>query len=868
MPEDPLSPRLTRLIALADHPVVKGVVPVVIVGVAVYALHRLSTEVSLSDVRRDLAAAPPATIQLALACTTMSFVGLALYDPLAARIAAPGAIPARVALMTCATGYALTNLLGFSYVTGTAVRYRVYTGYGVEMARVALILVYSWMAFWAGVLAMTGGLMVFHPAGLSTVLPIPASAETAAGLAMLALLAGALAVLRFGPRRLTLLGRTFDLPRPGDVLAMIGAAGFDLIGASLTLYVLMPADLVPSYPYLFVIYIAAIVLGLVSHAPGGIGVFEVTVIGALGAAGRSDALAALLLYRVVYTGMPFLVAVTGLAVAELRSRRRALVSAVGQAQDLVQPFAPLLASAVALAAGTVLLTSGNLPSADARMELVRSALPLAMVEASHLAGSVAGVLLLVVARGLYRRLYSAWALALGLLTVGVVASLVKGLDIDEALALAFGTAVLALFRPAFHRVDRSAPLHLGAGWFVSVAALFAALTWIGFFAFKHVEYQSALWWQVSWSGDASRFLRASLAGAVVLAALALNSLLGARGRRHRPEGVPDAVRALIASSGDSAANIALLGDKSFLIAADARAYLAYADTGAALVSQGDPIGDEEAARQLLWQLREQADHERKRAVFYGVSPRFVASFLDMGLAVVKFGEVARVDLHGFSLDTPGMKGRRQARNRAMREGYRFDVVPPLGFAAILPDLRAVSDAWLQHKQGREKGFALGAFDAGYLANFETAVLRAPGDDGRIVAFANLLRGGAVECSADLMRHDPEAPGFVMDALFAEVLLWAGAQGFRWFHLGAAPFSGSETRALASPWQRLGGFVYAHGDEIYHFEGLRAFKDKFQPVWTPNYIACDRGFGVARAFMDANLLISGGVAGLMRKGGGG
>ena len=152
-----------------------------------------------------------------------------------------------------------------------------------------------------------------------------------------------------------------------------------------------------------------------------------------------------------------------------------------------------------------------------------------------------------------------------------------------------------------------------------------------------------------------------------------------------------------------------------------------------------------------------------------------------------------------------------------------------------------------------------------------AVLRAP-DSGRIVAFANLLRGGAVECSADLMRHDPGAPGFVMDALFAEVLLWAAAQGFRWFNLGAAPFSGSETRALASPWQRLGGFVYEHGDEIYHFEGLRAFKDKFQPVWTPNYIACDRGLGgglgVARAFMDANLLISGGVAGLMRKGGSG
>jgi phosphatidylglycerol lysyltransferase len=438
------------------------------------------------------------------------------------------------------------------------------------------------------------------------------------------------------------------------------------------------------------------------------------------------------------------------------------------------------------------------------------------------------------------------------------------LDVEEALLLSLGAGALWVFRGAFTRVDGAVPLRLGLGWFISIAVLLGALIWIGLLAYRHVEYREAMWWQVSWSGDASRFLRASLAAAVVLGALALNSLLGARGLRHRPDAIPDAVRRLVAQSPQSDANIALLGDKTFLLDPDARAFLAFADTGSALVSAGDPVGDEIAGAQLLWRFREMADREGKRAVFYAVSPKYVATFLDMGLAVVKFGEVALVDLAGFTLDVPAMKDFRYAKNRASREGYRFEIVRAAEFSTIAAELRRVSEAWLRQKQGKEKGFSLGAFDEVYLANFDTAVLRAP-ETGRIVAFANILTGAGVELSVDLMRYEPDGPKFAMDALFGELMLWGKAQGYKCFNLGAAPFSSSERHELASPWQRIGEFVYEHGEDLYHFEGLRSFKEKFQPVWIPNYIACERGLGVARAFMDANLLISGGVKGLIRKG---
>jgi phosphatidylglycerol lysyltransferase len=133
-----------------------------------------------------------------------------------------------------------------------------------------------------------------------------------------------------------------------------------------------------------------------------------------------------------------------------------------------------------------------------------------------------------------------------------------------------------------------------------------------------------------------------------------------------------------------------------------------------------------------------------------------------------------------------------------------------------------------------------------------------------VAFANLFQGAnRHELSLDLMRYDPNGPNFAMDALFGNLMLWGAEQGFHWFSLGAAPFSGIENRRLASVWNRIGGFVFEHGEEFYHFEGLRAFKQKFNPVWTPNYLASPGGLAAPRILYEVNGLVSGGVVGLLK-----
>ena len=114
---------------------------------------------------------------------------------------------------------------------------------------------------------------------------------------------------------------------------------------------------------------------------------------------------------------------------------------------VLKPVIPFVAAGATLLAGTMLLISGNLPGEGSRLGMLRDLFPLFVVEASHLIGSIAGVLLIVIAAGLYRKRYRAWLMAMALLALGVIASLIKGLDWIEALSMIAALVLLGLCRP-------------------------------------------------------------------------------------------------------------------------------------------------------------------------------------------------------------------------------------------------------------------------------------------------------------------------------------------------------------------------------------------------------------------------------------
>nr|WP_152467019.1 bifunctional lysylphosphatidylglycerol flippase/synthetase MprF [Sulfitobacter sp. THAF37] len=855
-----------RVLNVIDSPAFRIAIPLAIGIIAVVVLHKLASHVRWQDVKADLAAAQPTVLLAALGSTVLSFAGISAYDFLAMRVAAPGRMPAHVPLVAGAAGYAVSGLLGASYLTGTAVRYRVYSAFGLDLVTITAIVGIAWSGFLSALVLGFGALLTLHAAGLRPLAHVAPAYQTALGVILLAVWGGYLIWLASGKKRVRSGDLTLDLPKPVQACGLTLAGVLDFCGAAMTLYVLLPADLAPSLPVFAVVFIMAIGIGLLSHAPGGLGAFEATIIAGLGASGRSDVLASLLIYRLVYTLLPFAVAALGLAGAAALAHHGRLKATSSVLWRALKPVVPILAAALALFAGVTLLVSGSLPADGTRLAILRDILPLSVIEVSHLAGSLAGALLVVVAAGLYRKLYRAWLFAMALIGVGIVVWLAKGLDWVEAASMTAILTMLGLMRPAFYRAEDVSVFRLDRRWILSVLMLGAAVFWIGLFAYDHVDYRNDLWWQFSWNGDAPRFLRASLLVAVVLSAVVVNSLISHRPTARQPQEIPDVVRRLVAESKGTEANIALTGDKLFLVSRDETAFIAYADTGTSLIAKGDPVGNETSGQALIWALRERAYRAGKRAAFYSVSRAYLPTYLDLGLSILKIGEVARVDLRRFTLDGSRRKDLRQARNRAARDGFVFAVVPRAGVATILPELRHISDAWLARKHGREKGFALGAFTESYMRNFDVAVLKDP--EGRIVAFANLFRGAdRHEISVDLMRYLPDAPHFAMDALFAELMLRGAAEGYRWASLGGAPFAGVENRALAPLWNRIGGFIFEHGEHFYRFEGLRAYKEKFDPVWSSSYLACQGGLAAPKILYEVNVLVSGGLRGVMEQGGG-
>lgn len=118
----------------------------------------------------------------------------------------------------------------------------------------------------------------------------------------------------------------------------------------------------------------------------------------------------------------------------------------------------------------------------------------------------------------------------------------------------------------------------------------------------------------------------------------------------------------------------------------------------------------------------------------------------------------------------------------------------------------------------------------------------------------------MEISIDLMRFMPEASYGIMDFLLAELILWGKKRNFQWFNLGMAPLTGIENRELSSSWNHLVAFIARHGEHFYNFQGLRQYKQKFNPVWTSKYLATPAGLALPRVIANVTALISGGVRG--------
>src|SRR5690606_9856622 len=182
---------------------------------------------------------------------------------------------------------------------------------------------------------------------------------------------------------------------------------------------------------------------------------------------------------------------------------------------------------------------------------------------------------------------------------------------------------------------------------------------------------------------------------------------------------------------------------------------------------GGPVGRRDERLELLWRFRELADAHAARPGIYGVGAEDLPDLVELGFSIQKVGESAAVPLEGFSIEGRRRGNLRRAWRKSAEAGATFEVSPAPQSAELIDELRRVSDQWLAHHAGGEKGFTMGGFHDAYVARFPVAIVRF---QGRLVAFANVWTTAArTAYSMDLMRYSDEAPKNIMDYLFVELL---------------------------------------------------------------------------------------------------
>jgi phosphatidylglycerol lysyltransferase len=837
----------------------------VVVGLLVFlvALEILRVElraVTWAELMADVARIPIGRLGLALALTILNYTVLTGYDLLAFAYIRRSFSPLRIAGVSFLS-YAISNNVGFAMLSGASVRYRFYTRWGLTVEEFSRFVVSYSVTFWLGLLGLAGASLAMSP--IASALPATRLLVLAGWLLLLVPAAYLIAsVVRSRPLRIQ--GFELPMPLPAIAGAQVLLSGIEWALAGAVLYVLLPSGSIPFLAFLGA-FLVAVLLGMASHVPGGVGVFEGLIVLLLKPYLTSAVvLPALVVYRAVYYLLPLIVAVIGLVADEMR-HGRARAARVGAALGrLTEQLTPNVLAVLAFIAGVVLLLSGSTPAVPGRLALLGRLLPLGVIEVSHFGGSVAGVALLILSQGLSRRLDAAYYLTALAIVVGMAASLLKGFDYEEATLLLFVLVVLLRARPAFDRRAAFFDTRFSAAWIASLAGALVASVWLGLFAFKHVDYSNQLWWQFETHSDVSRFLRASVGASLVVLLFAFARMIGyAPHEADRPSeaDLADATTVMTAYTSTYPC-LAYLKDKALLFNEDRSAFVMYGVQGRTWVALRDPVGPEDRLTDLIRLFLDRCDDFGGVPVFYEIGRTHLHRYVDFGLAAVKLGEEAHVDLTAFTMEGSGAAKYRQVIRRLEKDGGSFRILDPAETLPIMPQLRAVSDDWLAAKATAEKGFSLGFFDETYIARFPIAVIER---DGRIQAFANIWAGPErQELSIDLMRYHRDAPKNVMEALFVYLLKWGKGEGYQRFALGMAPLSGFESAPTATLWNRLGAFLYEHGESIYKFQGLRAYKEKFNPIWEPRYLAYPGGFRLPRIMADVSALVAGGYREIFRK----
>ena len=607
---------------------------------------------------------------------------------------------------------------------------------------------------------------------------------------------------------------------------------------------------------LFPVYIVAACAGIISMIPGGLGSFDLVFIWGMQNLHipEEKVLVLLLFYRVGYYFIPFLISLV-FFVKLYWERWNQSWNYLPKA--IVQGLSHVILTMLVFFSGLILLLSASVPGIMSRLKLAQELLSFPIINVSHQLSVAAGFLLLGLSRGIEYSVKRTYDLTMFALILAALFSIFKGIDYEEAIFLIIVALLLKMAKGQFYR--ESYVLTWGKTIFdvtviLIITSMYILIGYLNLPIAKVTIPTKLLPYVIV---DYRDLFKSAAIGLVIALLILLIGYLISLPKKWKLDtsmgNEKEITNHLTTYKGKVLSHLIFLHDKFIFWNSQKNVLITFQKYADKLVILGDPIGEKRELSNAIEEFQEIADLYGFTPVFYQVSDDMLPYLHGHGFAFFKLGEEAFVELKTFSLTGNKMKGLRALKNKFNRDEFFFELVEPSFSTELLEELKGISNEWLQGR--KEKGFSLGFFDETYLNKAPIAIVR--DENRRILGFMSILHvyDDHQTISVDLMRVRPDAPSGTIDFLFLSLIDWAKEKGYHRFNMGMAPLANVGLSRFSFLSEKIAAQIFLHGHFIYHFQGLRKFKQKYTNIWEPKYLAYRRKSSLPIIMAQITLLIS-------------
>lgn len=480
---------------------------------AVWLLYHKLKSYSISEIRESIQQIPWFHLGFSFFLMIINYIILVGYDWLALKAIHKSLPLSKVGLVSFigqAVSYNFGALLG-----GTTVRYRFYTAWGFSLAEIVRLVLMLAVTFWVGALGLSGVVFIIAPPHIPDAIldNMPIKDIRVLGVILSAIAFSYLAICLSIRKPLRIFGKEFVFPSPQIAFAQCIVAGIDLIAAAACMYVLLPETTGIHFIDFLPGYLLAQVAVVLTHIPGGVGIFELVILELTHTPQEQAVFAAVLIFRLIYYIIPLLGAAVLLAIYEAQQNRLMLQNA----GRWLTVLSHSIASYLTFVGGLIMLVSATFPTVFSKLPEIMQVWPKSLLGIGHFTAAISGAALLFVAYGLERRQSKAFGITVILFCTGIAGLLFKGFSWESALMEAIILIAIISARKRFYRKSFFLMEKIPFYWLIACSIAVAFVFLLGWFIY-HPVWDRAATWGFDRPFNASRTLLAYIAVTAILAA--------------------------------------------------------------------------------------------------------------------------------------------------------------------------------------------------------------------------------------------------------------------------------------------------------------------------------------------------------------